>query len=189
MNPAPLYIITFGFFIGVMFGDVGHSIFGIIAMLMLKPNKWWWIAVFWMFYCGILYNEFFGLNLGWGKSCFDINKSNANYRGSCTYAFGVDPVWKIAENSMGFTNSFKMKFAVIVGVIHMMIGIVIKGINGIKNRNFIDVFAVALPQFLFMIVTFVYMDFLIIVKWLTKYPNPSRAPSIISTMINMALAK
>ena len=88
---------------------------------------------------------------------------------------------------MGFNNSLKMKFAVIVGVIHMMVGIVIKTINGFRTRNFIDVFCVSLPQFLFMCVTFVYMDFLIIVKWLTHYHDPSRAPSIISTMINTCM--
>lgn len=101
----------------------------------------------------------------------------------------MDPVWKVADNAMAFANSFKMKFAVIVGVIHMMIGIIIKAINGFRNRNFIDVFGVALPQIIFMCATFVYMDFLIVVKWLTNYPNPAKAPSIISTMINMALGK
>lgn len=172
-----------------MFGDVGHSIFGIIAMIMIKPNKWWWIAVFWMFYCGIIYNEFFGINLGWGRSCFVVDNENVSNREKCTYYFGMDPIWKVASNSMSFTNSFKMKFAVILGVIHMMIGIIIKAINGIRNSNFTEVLAVALPQFLFMCVTFVYMDFLIIVKWLTHYENSARAPSIISTMINMTLGK
>lgn len=71
----------------------------------------------------------------------------------------------------------------------MMVGIIIKAINGFRNRNFIEVFAVALPQIVFMGVTFVYMDFLIVVKWLSKYEDASRAPSIISTMINMALGK
>ena len=189
MNPAPFYIVTFGFFIGVMFGDVGHSIFGVLAMMMLRPNKWWWISVFWMFYCGIIYNEFFGLNLGWGSSCFVIGGEQAYHKEGCTYAFGIDPVWKVASNSMSFTNSFKMKFAVIVGVIHMMTGTVIKAINGMRNHNYTDVFAVALPQFLFMCSTFVYMDVLIVLKWLTVYTDPSRAPSVISTMINMCLGK
>lgn len=164
-----MYIVTFGFFIGVMFGDVGHSLFGVIAMLMLKPNKWWWITVFWMFYCGVIYNEFFGLNLGWGRSCFTFEGDQITGATECTYRFGMDPVWKVAGNNMGYTNSFKMKFAVIVGVIHMMVGISIKAVNGVRNKNFIEVFAVALPQLIFMCVTFVYMDFLIVVKWLTRY--------------------
>lgn len=55
-NPAPLYIVTFGLFIGVMFGDVGHMLLAMILVILLKPNKWWWTVVFWMGYCGMIYN-------------------------------------------------------------------------------------------------------------------------------------
>lgn len=72
INPAPFYIVTFGFFIGVMFGDVGHMLMAIPLLLHFKANVWFWTVVFFMGYCGLLYNEFFGLNLGIFTSCYDI---------------------------------------------------------------------------------------------------------------------
>lgn len=55
-----------------MFGDVGHMLLGVGVMLYLKPNKWWWTLIFWMGYCGLIYDEFFGLNLGLFDSCYTI---------------------------------------------------------------------------------------------------------------------
>lgn len=45
------------------------------------------------------------------------------------------------------------------------------------------------PQIVFMCVTFVYMDFLIFVKWLTDWNTigTDKAPSIIGVLINMPL--
>lgn len=185
-NPATLYVVTFGFFVGVMFGDVGHMLLGVGAMLYLRPNKWWWTIIFWMGYCGLIYNEFFGLNLGLFSSCYDVVHGAAELKDEeCVCAFGLDPVWKVAENRMTFTNSYKMKLAVILGVVHMIVGILLRGLNSIRKRAYLDLFAVALPQLLFMMVTFVYMDFLIVYKWLKQFPDPSKAPSIINTMISM----
>ncbi len=75
-----------------------------------------------------------------------------------------------------------MKIAVILGVTHMMLGIIIKMTNNVRNRNYLDLLALTIPQFTFMAVTFVYMDFLIVFKWLNRYDSET-APSIISTMI------
>jgi len=35
----------------------------------------------------------------------------------CTYPWGWDPKWFISKNDLLFANSFKMKWAVILGVI------------------------------------------------------------------------
>jgi len=62
-----------------------------------------------------------------------------------------------------------MKFAVIVGVIQMTFGIILKGFNAIHFRNKLDFYFEFLPQLIFMLVTFGYMDFMIYYKWTVNY--------------------
>jgi V-type H+-transporting ATPase subunit a len=80
-----------------------------------------------------------------------------------------------------------MKISVIIGVVHMTLGVFVKASNTIYFGRAIDFFFEFIPQLVFMILLFGYMDFLIIYKWLSNWPNPSVAPSIITTMINMPL--
>ena len=80
-----------------------------------------------------------------------------------------------------------MKLAVILGVVHMLFGIVLKGVNALHFRSCIDFIFEFLPMFIFMIVTFVFMDTLIVVKWLTDLTAVKKYPSIITIMINMPL--
>ena len=104
----------------------------------------------------------------------------------CVFPVGIDSIWKISENQMQFVNSFKMKLAVIFGVLHMILGIFIKISNTIKTKNWISLLTVAIPQLIFMMCTFFYMDILIIIKWRQNYSGEAskNAPSIISTMIS-----
>ena len=69
----------------------------------------------------------------------------------------------------------------------MVLGILMKACNARYYKDSLSFWNEFVPQFLFMFLMFGYMDFLIIVKWLTYYPNPGKAPSIISTMINIPL--
>jgi V-type H+-transporting ATPase subunit a len=98
---------------------------------------------------------------------------------------GVDSIWKASQNEMQFTNSLKMKVAVIIGVIHMFFGLILRVINNFKQKNRTEFFMQTLPQIIFLLCTFVYMDFLIIYKWFTYYLDTQKAPSIISTMISI----
>jgi V-type H+-transporting ATPase subunit a len=189
INPAPFYIVTFGFFIGVMFGDVGHMLMAIPLLIHFKANLWFWTVVFWMGYCGLIYNEFFGLNFGIFSSCYSIlqqdNKLSAVRQDNCVFSFGVDSVWKVADNEMAFTNSLKMKVAVILGVVHMMFGLFIKLYNNLRQRQWVDLLTLTLPQMVFMSCTFLYMDYLILYKWNHAWADSKTAPSIISTMISV----
>lgn len=73
----------------------------------------------------------------------------------------------------------------------MILGIIIKAVNAIHFSSLIDFTFEFIPQLLFMLCTFGYMEFTIIFKWLKDYGSieekASRAPSIISLMINMPL--
>jgi V-type H+-transporting ATPase subunit a len=70
----------------------------------------------------------------------------------------------------------------------MILGVLMKGVNNIHTRSGLDFFFEFLPQLIFLLSTFGYMVFLIIIKWLTDYThNTSQAPSILTTFLNMAL--
>ena len=106
-----------------------------------------------------------------------------NYVG-CQWGFSFDWSWEQSKNYLSFVNSFKMKTSIIIGVIHMTSGIIFKGLNCIYFKDWIKFFFVFLPEIIFFLCTFGYMVLLIIIKWLTPFPDPSKAPSIISLFIN-----
>lgn len=56
----------------------------------------------------------------------------------CVHTLGLDPAWYLSSNEITFMNSVKMKMAVIFGVAHMAMGVCMKGLNAIYNRNKID---------------------------------------------------
>lgn len=81
-----------------------------------------------------------------------------------------------------------MKISVIIAVMHMTLGIFVKGSNSLYFKKKLDFCFEFLPQLVFMTVLFGYMDFLIIYKWLKPWqPYDPTAPSIITTMINIPL--
>jgi V-type H+-transporting ATPase subunit a len=62
-----------------------------------------------------------------------------------------------------------MKIAVIIGVIHMTLGVCLKALNDIYFKNYKEVIFVFTSQFLFLLGLFGYMDLLIIYKWLVPW--------------------
>ena len=149
-------------------------------------------------FCGLMYNEFFSVPLDFFGSCYNSSKNgryvqdkeviNEYHTKKCVYPIGLDPVWIGNYNELVYTNSLKMKLSIIVGVIHMLLGIGIKGVNNYKNRKFNAFFFEFIPQFLFMFILFGYMIYMIFYKWGTDYDaDTSKAPSILTIMINMAV--
>lgn len=88
---------------------------------------------------------------------------------NCVYPLGLDPVWAVAENSLNFTNSLKMKISVIIGVVHMTLGILLKALNDKYFKNMKEIVFVFVPQLVFMLSLFGYMDFIIVYKWLVPW--------------------
>ena len=64
-----------------------------------------------------------------------------------------------------FTNSVKMKLSVIFGVLHMSIGITMKGTNMIYQRKPLEFFTEVVAGFFLLFFLFGWMDVLIITKW------------------------
>ena len=85
-------------------------------------------------YVGLIYNDIFSMAVYAAPSGWDVrtvgNQTITSFRN--TYPFGIDPVrihaclwlfivqmWHGAENALLFSNSYKMKMAIILGVIHV----------------------------------------------------------------------
>ena len=104
------------------------------------------------------------------------------------HTLGIDPAWYLSDKELPFINSFKMKTAVIFGVSHMLLGIVVKGMNAAFFGRWAEFFFEFVPQLVLMLAMFGYMDMLIVIKWLTDYSGEEgAAPSIIQLMIGMFL--
>uniref|UniRef100_A0A8C7FSA0 V-type proton ATPase subunit a n=1 Tax=Oncorhynchus kisutch TaxID=8019 RepID=A0A8C7FSA0_ONCKI len=87
------------------------------------------------------------------------------------YPFGIDPIWRLANNHLTFLNSYKMKMSVIIGVVHMTFGVLTH-----------------LITLLFMQCLFGYLVFMVLLKWVAFCPQDSnRAPSILIHFIDMFL--
>ena len=79
-----------------------------------------------------------------------------------------------------------MKLAVIIGVLHMFMGVCLKLVNSLHFGKTLDILYEFIPQAIFLLALFGYMDLLIILKWLTNYEGRlSEAPNIITAIINM----
>ena len=63
----------------------------------------------------------------------------------CVYPVGIDPAWYGAQREINYINSLKMKVAVILGVAHMMLGQMMKGLNNIYFKQWIDFYHEFIP--------------------------------------------
>jgi len=166
---------------------------------------------FFAMYSGSLYNDWFGMGLRiflpmW---VLDEDASNAEElafvpRPDYVYPYGADPTWHRAENDLLYFNSVKMKMAVVFGVTHMIVGLIHRIQNSLyfqDKRGFfhnLDFWFEALPMIIFMLALFGYMCFMIIYKWTLDWlttpeegctrTNCNNPPSLISQLINIALA-
>lgn len=207
-NPSFFTVITFPFLFGVMFGDIGHgAIIFIFALYLifkrqqvegsplavLLPHRYTLALMgFFATYCGFIYNDFLSMSLNLWGSCYPAAGVEAGQKvprlDDCVYSFGVDPVWSVAEDELKFVNSLKMKISVIIAVVHMTLGVLVKGSNTIYFRKFVDFFFEFIPQLCFLLLLFGYMDLLILYKWSVDWSERTLAPpSVITTMINLPL--
>jgi V-type H+-transporting ATPase subunit a len=76
-------------------------------------------------FTGFMYNDLFSKSLHIWQSGWEFPHQEglvvAQPTGQ-TYPFGLDPGWHGADNGLIFTNSYKMKMSIILGVIHVSTG-------------------------------------------------------------------
>ena len=73
-------------------------------------------------YTGLIYNDIFSKTLHLWPSGWTFPATNGTTVGILTearYPFGLDPGWHGSDNALVFTNSYKMKMSVVLGVIHV----------------------------------------------------------------------
>lgn len=205
-NPAVITIVTFPFFFGMMFGDMGHGSILLMLGLVLTlaydrlkggplndvlPFRYLLLLLgFMSTYCGFIYNEYFALTTSIFPSCYNMtyrnqlnptlldnqygeatsNEIDATYYykrldHTCNYPFGVDPAWALSKNRLIFANGIKMKLSVIMGIVHMSMGIIIKGTNAIYFKKIPVLIFEVCTGLIILLGLFGWMDLLIISKW------------------------
>ncbi|KAI7817110.1 V-type ATPase, V0 complex, 116kDa subunit family [Gamsiella multidivaricata] len=223
VNPGLFTVISFPFLFAVMFGDVGHGILVLLLGLYLVMNERrlahvdgemfgmvfggrYIVLLMGAFsvFTGLMYNDIFSRALPLFQSGWRFNVPE-DYDGKTvlvaeptgyTYPFGIDYGWHGTENYLLFTNSYKMKMSVILGVIHMSFGICMVYFNAKHFRKPIDIIGGFIPQMMFMQCLFGYLVMMIIYKWTVDWFETDAAghsvrnspPSLLNTMIYMFLS-
>ncbi|AFN83796.1 V-type ATP synthase [Encephalitozoon romaleae SJ-2008] len=190
INPAIFTLFTFPMLFGCMFGDVFHGLLLLcLSVYLIRNSKRFkncsetlqmivsgkyiilTFSIGAMFF-GLLYSDFGSLAIPLFTSSRDSNR---------TYPFGVDHMWHHSKNEMVFLNSMKMKMSIIIGFLHMSLGVVISFLNAMYFNEPVEIYGVLIPQTIVFCSFVGYMVFLIIYKWLVT----SNYPSIIGVLVNM----
>ncbi|XP_056635764.1 V-type proton ATPase 116 kDa subunit a 1 isoform X1 [Diorhabda sublineata] len=165
------------------------------------------------FYTGFIYNDIFSKSMNIFGTRWFVNHTSeeilaedeidlipsTNYKGT-PYVFGLDPVWQSATNKIIFLNSLKMKMSIILGITHMLFGVICSTFNYIHFKKYYSLVLEFIPQILLLIFLFLYMVIMMFMKWAWysgEYDNStdsellkhssSCAPSVLIYFINMML--
>ena len=161
-------------------------------------------------YTGMIYNDVFAKSLNlfgssfrppfdpepfpgssepiYGSKSYGLNPINDTTGNP--YPFGIDPIWQLSENKIIFLNSYKMKVSVILGVMQMFFGVVLSIYNHLNFKKTMNIWFEFIPQIVFLMAIFGYMNGMIVAKWFLYDSSVSnRAPSVLINLINMFLMK
>ncbi|KAF8898227.1 V-type ATPase, V0 complex, 116kDa subunit family [Gymnopilus junonius] len=212
INPGLFAVITFPFLFAVMFGDIGHgTIIAVAALYMILAERKlakvdlgeiigqfffgrYIILLMGLFsiYTGFMYNDIFSQTLHIWHSAWSFPETNGTVTGVLTdhrYAFGLDPGWHGADNALVFTNSYKMKMSIVLGVIHMTFALCLQVPNHFKFKRYSDLWTNFLPQIIFLQSIFGYLVLCIFYKWSIDWSTATtQPPSLLNMLINMFLS-
>uniref|UniRef100_A0A8C6JMV3 V-type proton ATPase subunit a n=1 Tax=Melopsittacus undulatus TaxID=13146 RepID=A0A8C6JMV3_MELUD len=123
-----------------------------------------------------------------GNTVLQLNPAVPGVYSGNPYPFGIDPIWNVASNKLTFLNSYKMKMSVVIGIVHMIFGVILSLFNHIYFKKYINIILQFIPEMIFIISLFGYLVFMIIFKWCHFDVHSSQsAPSILIHFINMFL--
>lgn len=218
VNPAIFTCVSFPFFFGIMFGDIMHGFILVVFASYLcfakrepgtvsatfGPMRYILLLMgLFSFYCGLIYNDFASLATQiFGETCYSVSEDAEKVAGSpgyyyatkadkdCVYPFGIDHTWYRSTQEIAVMNSLKMKTSVIFGVVQMLLGTCMKGMNALYFRRYGEFLFDVITQILLLVALFGFMDYMIVVKWTTdwdthKANTGETAPDIIGAMIIM----
>ncbi|EJU05796.1 ATPase V0/A0 complex subunit [Dacryopinax primogenitus] len=212
VNPGLYAVVTFPFLFAVMFGDLGHGFIIFMAALMMvifersmaKAPLDEIVATFFFgryiillmgafaMYTGLMYNDIFSFSMHlWRPGWYwpPTNGTAQAVRLDRTYPFGVDPTWHGTDNGLVFTNSYKMKLSIILGVIHMTFAICLQLPNHLHFKKPLNIIAEFIPQILFLQSIFGYLVICIIFKWSVDWTkSPTSPPGLLNMLIYMFLS-
>eukprot|EP00056_Hartaetosiga_gracilis_P005753 m.88508 g.88508 ORF g.88508 m.88508 type:complete len:839 (+) comp12269_c0_seq1:132-2648(+) len=162
-------------------------------------------------YTGFIYNDIFSKSVTWAPSGWTTPDANVSIHNDDTltlaapyidhknmthngdfrhpYVLGLDPIWQVADNKLTFSNSYKMKLSVILGIVQMGFGVILSLFNHVFFKKSLKMIHEFIPQILFLGCIFGYLVVMIVYKWVTPlhdFPNKT-APSLLIMLINMFL--
>lgn len=126
--------------------------------------------------------------LGWGQPNNPARPQATMSPNDGPTPFGVDVAWAEAENKLDFYNSFKMKNAVIIGIVQMTLGLFLSLCNYIFRKDWNHILYGFIPEIMFLFCTFGYMAVMITVKWNTEWNASNTAPNVLESMTNFFLS-
>ncbi|RKP15458.1 V-type ATPase, V0 complex, 116kDa subunit family [Piptocephalis cylindrospora] len=213
VNPGLFTVITFPFLFAVMFGDIGHGILmasaagylcwkekglakfdgGEIFDMMFGGRYIILLMGLFSIYTGAIYNDIFSQSMhifhsGWEYRDVQANQTTSAHQVGI-YPFGLDPAWHGTENMLIFSNSYKMKMAVLFGVAQMTFGICLQLWNFTHFKKRISILAEFVPQMIFMQAIFGYLCVTILYKWSVDWSTTdAAAPNLLNMLIFMFLS-
>ncbi|ORX40247.1 putative vacuolar-ATPase subunit [Kockovaella imperatae] len=213
ISAGTIAVVTFPFLYGLMFSDTFHGFLVLLTgaalifyekklsqkkldemlgMLFFGRYNLLLMGIFSM-YAGFMYNDFASKSVTIWQSGWewpeDANGTVAAESTGKVYPFGLDPAWNGAVNSLQFTNSLKMKLAIVIGVLHMTFGICLQVPNHIRFKQRISIYVEFIPQILFLWSIFGYLIVLIIAKWATDWSKSATGPpGLLNLLIGIFLS-
>ncbi|KIW15572.1 hypothetical protein PV08_05620 [Exophiala spinifera] len=214
VNPGLYTIVTFPFLFAVMFGDFGHGCLMTMAaaamiywekpLLRSKQDELFSMAfygryimlmmgIFSMF-TGLIYNDVFSKGFTPFPSAWEYPEEGrpevtAHLKGSYRYPFGLDWAWHGSENDLIFSNSLKMKLAILMGWCHMTYALSFSYINAKHFKSPVDIWGNFVPGMIFFQGIFGYLSFCIVYKWSVDWKAEGRnPPSLLNMLIQMFLS-